>query len=269
MAIKFLTIEQHQEVLKRLITLARSVEGTRYHPAGPEYTSLMSCFLMHNLSAGEALLYLCNSFKIEWFPSTVGYVIVRSMFETEVTAHYISQSPKDRSRQYIEFEHVLNKRDMEGCIKHRKSKNHQWREAMNLMWRDVWSPKEKDINTKYLAICSNYETVTKKGKRLSFQNWSGKSIRQMAIEVDHEEAYDIFYGELSSFTHVDVRLANKFLRIRPDGLSWSQRSRQFDVGNVFRHAASFLTCFFELFAEQFDVWSKDEVLRCWDVEQKI
>jgi hypothetical protein len=89
----------------------------------------------------------------------------------------------------------------------------------------------------------------------------------MAIEVDHEEAYDIFYAELSSFTHVDVNLANRFLRIGPDGLSWSQRPSQFDVGNVFRYAAIFLTCFLELFAEKFDVWSKDEVRKCWDVKK--
>ena len=91
-------------------------------------------------------------------------------------------------------------------------------------------------------------------------------MHQMAIDVAHEEAYDVFYTELSSFTHADVRLANRFLRLRSDGMSWSQRSREFDVGNVFRHAASFLTCYLNLFGKQFGVWEATTIERCWDVE---
>lgn len=143
MAIKFLTVEQHQHVVKNLIALAHSVKGIKYHQAGLEYTSLMSCFLMHNLSAAGALLHLQKSLTNDWFPSTVGYIIVRSMFEADVTAHYISQYPEVRSSQYIAFEHVLKKRDMEACIKHRKSKNSNWQEAINLMWQESWSSFEK------------------------------------------------------------------------------------------------------------------------------
>jgi hypothetical protein len=150
MSIKFLTVEQHQQVVKNLVALAHSVTGTHFHTAGAEYTSLMACFLLHNLSAAGALLHLQKSLKNDWFPSTVGYIIVRSMFETDVTAHYISQSPTDRSQQYIEFEHVLNKRDMNACIKHRKSENAHWQEAMKLMWQEGWASKENDVNSKYL-----------------------------------------------------------------------------------------------------------------------
>jgi len=222
---------------------------------------------MHNLSAAQALLRLRDSFGNDWFPSTVAYVIVRSMFETDVTAHYISQDPKNRSTQYIEFEHILCKRAMEVHRKHRKSKNAQWREAMNIIWQEL-APIEKEIDIKYTEVISRYETSTKKGKKIQFQNWAGKSIRQMAIEVDHEEAYDVFYADLSSFTHVDVRLVNRFLHIRSDGLLWSLRSNKIDVGNVFRYAAIFMTCFLEFFGEQYKVWTKDDVHKCWDFSNR-
>ncbi len=266
MPIKWFTVEQHQQVVENLVALARSVDGMRYHSAGPEYTSLMVCFLLHNLSVAKALLSLRDSFGNEWFPCTAGYVIVRSMFETEVTAHYISKSPRDRSRRYIDFGHILSKREMDICRKHRESRSPQWREVMNLMWDNVWASKENEIHSKYSAVRSTFETVTKKGGKRELHNWSGKTFRQMAVEVDHEEAYDVFYAELSSFTHVDVRLADRFLRIHPNGLSWSLRSSESDVGNVFRYAASFLTCFLELLAEQFSVWKKEDVRKCWDVE---
>ena len=81
MAIRLLTSPQHQEVLKRLISLARCVESTRYHPAGAEYTSIMVCFLLHNISAAEALVRLSRAFGDNWFPATVGYNVVRSMGE--------------------------------------------------------------------------------------------------------------------------------------------------------------------------------------------
>jgi hypothetical protein len=265
MTIRLLTAKEHQQVVEHLLKFEECVNITRYHSAGPEYTSLMVCFLSQNMVAAKSLLSLRGSFDDDWFPATVGYAIVRTMFEVDVQAHYITKNPIDMSRQYIEFEHILNKREMDAYEKQCNSSNPGWHEAMNIMWQEYWSPLQTSINTKYKAVRGCFETTTKKGKVITSQNWSGKSIHQMAIEVDHEEAYDIFYAELSSFAHVDVRLANRFLQIRPDGLTWSQRTKPFDVGNVFRYAATFMTCFLELFADQFGTWSKDDIRACWNI----
>jgi len=116
MAVKLLTVEQHQEVLKCLFELGKQRGGrVPIHAAGEEYTSLMICFLLHSASAAESILRLSTSFGNEWFPTTVGYSIVRPMFEIDVTAHYITKSPVERARQYIKFDAVLNKRKMEAC----------------------------------------------------------------------------------------------------------------------------------------------------------
>jgi hypothetical protein len=265
MAVKLLTAEQHRRVVEQLITRARQFERTRDHASGPEYTSLMICFLLHNVGAAEALLKLNNSFGNEWFPATVGYTIVRCMFEVDVTAHYISVEPEKRSTQYIKFGHVLDKRRLDACSKHRQSANASWRDGMELIWQSDLSAKAADINRKYETVRGLFEATTERRKKRQFPNWSGKSLRQMAIDVNHTEAYDVFYADLSSFAHADVRLADRFLRIRDGNLNWSARARDGDVGNVFRYAATFLTCFLELFGQQFSLWSKSEIDECWNV----
>ncbi len=260
----YLTVEQHQQVVRRLLDLGKDrADKIPHHSAGLEYTSLMVCFLLHNLSSAEALLRLSDSFTTEWFPITVGYTVARTMFETNVTAHYITKLPKERARLYIDFGAVLNKRKMDAISKHRDSTNSSWKEAMALQWQNYWQPREKDVNIKYNIIVSNFIHKNKKGKGSVARNWSDKSIYQMAKEVNHEEAYDIFYAELSTFTHVDVHLADRFLKHDSDGPIWSQRATEFDVGNVFRHTASFLTCFLELFSDQFKTWSQSDVQACW------
>jgi hypothetical protein len=265
MSIKFLTVEEHRQVVKKLVSIAKNFHGVHDHKAGFEYTSLMVCFLLHNIASADVLLRLWESLSKIWFPVTVGYNIVRSMFESDVTAHYISRDPTLRAHKYISFGSVLNKREMDAYFKHRKSKDPQWREVMELYWQKHWSLKESEINAKYHEVITEFENKDKNRKRVRFKNWSGKTIKDMAIEVDHEEAYDIFYSELSSFTHVDVHLADKFLHIGDKGFSWSMRASESDVSNVFRHAAQFLTCFLELFGEQFDLWNKNDVQKAWNL----
>lgn len=267
MSIKLLTVEQHQDVLKRLVALAKQRGGRiPVHAAGEEYTSLMVCFLLHSASAAESLLRLSASFGNEWFPATVCYSIVRPMFELDVTAHYIAKSPAEHARQYIEFCAVLNKRKMDACAKHRKNSNAGWQEGMELEWRNYWAPREADVLKNFAAVASRFTRKENPRKGQLFENWSGKSIRKLAEEVDHLESYDVFYGELSSFTHGDVHLADRYLQHRTDGPIWSLRANEFDVGNVFRHAAIFLTCYMKLFGQQFKNWSDAEVESCWETQ---
>jgi hypothetical protein len=260
----FLTSDQHKDVLRRLVDLGgRAASGVPIDQAGFEYTSLMVCFLLQNLSAAETLLRISGSFGSEWYPVPVGYTIARTMFEVDVTAHYITNAPAERVSQYIHFGAILNKHEMDACKKHRNSKDLHWRESMDNEWQHHWAKRESEVVLKFNAVISQFTRTDKKGRTSEFHNWSGKTIRQMASEVDHEEAYDIFYSELSSFTHADVHLADRYLKLRPDGPVWSQRASDYDVGNVFRHAASFLTCYLELFGGQFKTWTEAEVTDCW------
>lgn len=257
---KYLTTDEHREVVRRLVALPKGFKGTHSHEAGWEYTSLMVCFMMHSIGAAESVLTLFERFGDEWFPATTGYVVARSLFEVDVTAHYISVDAASRSRRYVEFEHVIRKNTLEAIERHRVSDTSSWREGLQLMYNMEYAPRKTEIEAKYEQVRSRFENA--RGKRE--QSWSGKSIRQMAIEVDHLEAYDIFYADLSAFTHVNVMLANRFLRLKDDGPTWTMRAHAFDVGNVFRYTATFLTCFMTLFGKQFGLWDEARVMKCWD-----
>ena len=139
---KYLTVDEHRKVVERLLTMVKSHEGIRTHPAGLEYTSLMMCFMLHSTGAAESLLTLHHRYGDEWFPATTGYVIVRSLFEVDVNAHYISREPVERSRRYIEFEHVIRKNALEAIERHRASMDPSWREAMQLMMTESM-PRER------------------------------------------------------------------------------------------------------------------------------
>lgn len=257
---KYLTFDEHREVVKRLVALPKGFKGCRDHVAGIEYTSLMVCFLMHTVEAAESLLALHERFGDEWFPATTGYLIARSLFEVDVHAHYISIDPAVRSRRYIAFEHVIRKNTLEAIERHRASAHLSWREGMQLMYTMEYAPRKAQIEADYDQVRTQFENQN--GKRSS--NWAGKTIKAMAVEVDHVEAYDIFYADLSAFTHVNVMRANRCLKLKNDGPMWSMRASEFDVGNVFRYTAIFMSCFLEHIGKQFGLWGKEEVHSCWE-----
>ena len=149
----FLTPDQQRDVLRRLVDLGgRAANGVPIAQTDLGYASLMICFLLQNLSAAETLLRISNSFGSEWYPVTVGYTIARTMFEVDVTAHYITKAPMERVPQYIQFTAVLNKRAMDACKKHRGSKDSQWREAMDLLWQNHWAQRENEVVKNFNAV---------------------------------------------------------------------------------------------------------------------
>ena len=224
----------------------------------------MICLLMHNVTSADTLLKLLKAFGEDWFPATVGFAIVRPMFEVDVTAHYMSQNPAQRASQYIKYSDILKKRQMDACYKHRQSKNSTWGEAMSLDWNHYWASRKAETEERYRAVASSFQRQKKGGGLVEFKNWSGRNLREMAVTVNHEEAYDILYADLSSFAHADVRLADRFLKIKPTGPFWSCRADELDVVRVFQYAANFLACFMELFCQNFSTWTKADVKACWD-----
>lgn len=265
---RYLTTDEHRVVVERLVALPGNLAGVHTHKAGFEFTSLMMCFLLHSKAAAESVLALHKRFGSEWFPATTGYVVVRSLFEVDVTAHYISAEPAARSRRYIDYEHVIRKNTLEAIERHRASPKSSWREAMQVMYTNEYAPSKAKIEADYDSVRATFENA--KGKPAN--SWSGKSIYAMAKEVDHLEAYELFYTDLSDFTHVNVKMANRFLRL--DGLKtggpvWTQRADGSDVANVFRYAATFLTCFLKLFGEQFGTWDAVKVMACWDFPEEM
>jgi len=46
-------------------------------------------------------------------------------------------------------------------------------------------------------------------------------------------------------------------------LVFSAATDEYDVGAVFRYAATFLGCFLGLFGKESKLWTEDDVNRCW------
>lgn len=262
--IKTFTIKQQQNLLQDLVAFARKKNEVQTHNSGIEYTSLMISLLLHNMNAAETLLRLVKSFGNDWFPVTIGYVVDRSIFEVMINAHYISNKPAKRAHQYIEYIHVLKKKTLDIFRKHRNTKDPLWYEFINQVLEYELENQAFKIYEEYERVKTNFQRVNKKGKTIALNNWAGKTIRDMACEVDHEIEYDLFYSDLSSYTHCNVKLADQFLRFTPSGLSWTQRADGFHVGNVFRYAATFFSCFLVLFGNQFNVWTKQDVGNIWE-----
>lgn len=257
-----LTVDEHRKVLSRLVALGRRTETLKIRMSA--YSNLMVSFLLHQIAAAEAILALLRRFGDDWFPVTSAYPIARTFFEIDVNAHYISRDPTTRSLRYIDFGRVITKRQMDACCKHRGSTNSSWRDGMNLEWQQRWAPIKDETNVKYEKVKAAFESVGSNGRARPFRTWSGKPLRQLAVEVGHEEAYDVFYSHLSSFAHADVKLADCFVKTSSNDVTLSNRSTEGEVGTVLRYSAIFLTCFLELFGKELQLWGADEVELCWD-----
>lgn len=254
----FLTLEQHCKLLHELDNFARQSKGVNTHKAGIEYTSLMMSFMLYNLTSSETLLSLLRHNSVEWFPVSIGYIAVRSMFEADINAHYISRSPAERARQYIDYKHIVDKKELDAFRKHRDTNKPIWREFINFELENKFS--ETNINERYNKVSKKFQRKDNKG---NYNNWAGISIKDMAGKVDHEIEYDLFYSELSSYTHCDVRLADQFLHATNSGIIWSQKAKPYDVGCVLRYAATFLSCFLTLYGQQFDLWTEENIAEIW------
>jgi len=264
------TVEQTRKRLERLLLLSRRIKNKfEYHPAGPEYTSLMVCFLLQEISSVEALPHLANSFGDEWFPVNIGYMIARSIFEIDVNAHYLTLEKTNRSHQYIEYIHILRKNELEAIIKHKDTDRDGWREYLQLWFKQDWENRTEKINQKYNEVKTFFEEKSNRGRKRIAQNWSGKSIRQMAKEVDHELEYDISYARLSSFVHANIKMADRFLKADSSGPFWTLKSEDYEVGFVFDYSATFFDCFLRLFGNEFKLWTEEDINACWKFDDEF
>jgi len=256
----YLTVEQARERLTRLLNLSRRVQNKfRVHLAGQEYTTVMVSFLLEEISSAETLLRLSNSSGNEWFPINIGYMIARSMFENDVNAHYITKDKINLSHQYLEYVHVQRKKELDTINKYKDTKRESWREFLQLWFKHYWESRTEDINIKFNEVKPDFEE--KSGQ--VYQNWSGKNIREMAKEVDHELEYDISYSRLSSFVHADTRLADRLLNKDASGPDWTPISEDYEVGFVLDYSGTFFDCFLRLFGNEFELWTEEDVDACW------
>lgn len=255
------TIIDKRKTLENLIKLAKSEKAISIHPVGVEYTAIMSSFLIHMISAAESLLKLSQSYRDEWFPVTVGNTIVRPMFEVDVNARYITKNPKEYALKFVEFDRVIEYKYMNAIKKQLKSENKAWSTGLQIAYENNWKEKNTEIENNFKEVESKF-TQTSNGKKRLQYNWSGISIRKMSGEVDLEEMYDIFYSNLSNYTHANVSIIRSILKNNPETIEFSMSPNIRELESVFNYAVIFLTSFLELYGEQFKSWSISDINNC-------
>lgn len=256
------TTEQAISVTQKLDTLARDKifgkEKLRIHEQGFKYTSLMMCFGSHIYVSIDTLLQMRKCFG-EWFPTTIGFIILRTMFETLIEAHYISKDPRARADAYIDYGIVLNHERYKRLEKHKNSGD-----ELQKFWIEsqLKALGNKKVDESFQKVKSSFEYKDKHGKRKLFQNWAGKTLKKKAIEVDHEIEYDNYYTNFSNFTHASVKLANRFLKFDETGPYWSMKAEDSDVGFIFLYASEFFACYLALVSKQFNLGIEQEINNC-------
>jgi hypothetical protein len=185
------------------------------------------------------------------------------MFEIDVTAHFISQQPIERAQRFIDFHDVLRYNHMLAVKQHRSSSKPSWNESLNFLWEQEYAENESQIVENFERVKMSFMQEGQNRKTKAIRNWSGLTLKEMARAVDHVEAYDVFYSDLSSYTHADVHLADSFLKIGDSDRSWSMKAHEGDFAFVVQYALSFFECFLTLFGSQFNTWKPSDVSACW------
>lgn len=118
--------------------------------------------------------------------ATEAMVILRSLLNLYINIKWLTKDDSKKSfERYADFEVVYRKLTLDNVKKY-----------------GGIGDKIKNYNLKIHD--KDFERVKKKynlNKRKDFFNWSGRSIYQMAKDVNLENSYKIIYGELSSIEH--------------------------------------------------------------------
>jgi hypothetical protein len=270
---KPLTIEQHQQILERLLALVKRPKQNDFKNITHEqklYYVILIGFLKNSISITETLLNIlksCNN--LEDFPVFVGYILTRPLFEMNVNARYIAKNPEKYTKQYINYLNIIQYKRLTKIEKHQNSNKDDWKEEIaSIISEYAKSNKIEEITNKFIENQLEFSSLDKEGKRKTFSNWSGKSLYQMANDevVDCKEPYDILYSELSSLTHVDVSILTKFVKKSETGNIYvNLKAKEIDVNKVLRYAIMFFTDFLKIFGQELNTWGKKEVDECWEV----
>jgi hypothetical protein len=252
-------------IASRLINLARThfVQNANLpsHPAGLEYVSLMMSFLLHFCSTIDALIALYKS-NPTTFPVSSALVLTRCLFEVNVTALYISDEPEKRALSFIEYHNILRMQAFTRLTKLKSANNSQWSTYISTAIEQEYAPNQRTIEAEYARVKPQFEFIDKNGKLRPFSNWANKSLKDIARLVNHEIEYDLFYAELSEFTHSTVHLADLFLKSSHWPPRWSTHADEDNIDIVFAYASEFFSCFLSRMSKEFHLDIQEQIDSC-------
>ena len=147
------------------------------------------------LQTHESILILCD--RGAGLDATM---LSRSMFEAAVDAMWLASDLEPRSRPFFDHTHVVTKK------------------FQDTIARSPLATPEllEQLKAQRASVDAN-ATAAKQRRGGRGQNWSGKTIRQMAVELDLGHQYDMVYGLASEIEHSSVAGIPFYLAQGPDG----------------------------------------------------
>jgi hypothetical protein len=187
------------KVYEELTAILRgATESTKFN-FDTAHKRLMAAFLAKACKTHDAMVLLArNGFGED------AAILTRSLLNLVINARWINQAPEERIPAYIKYEHVLIAR-----------LNRKIVEDPRLVGRDSLDPRTEFKNKQAGLDAEAREAEKRHG--YNHHGWSGKSIRDMAIELGMTIDYDSLYTLASDLEHSDVASVDDYMTLSPDG----------------------------------------------------
>jgi len=131
--------------------------------------------------------------------ATESLAILRSLFNLYINIKWLNLT--NEWERYADFEYLYKRNLVDVLKKHKQMEGDK--------------EKDKDLNEKCNKVINKYELNIKNYRNLS--EWSGKSIRKMAEDVQEQWEYDIIYQHLSSIEHTSPSSVKSYLNKSESG----------------------------------------------------
>jgi len=138
---------------------------------------LLRVFTKINSEAMRDVLILAGNKR-----GTGAMKIVRTMFETSITAEYLEKNPAE-VQDYFDFAHVGTRRSAQGVAPGK-----------------LTSEQMKEVEANYEGVKGRF--TNSKGRIRN--SWSAKTLKEMANELNRTALYELIYGASSDLSHVNV-----------------------------------------------------------------
>lgn len=131
-------------------------------------------------------------------------IVLRAMFEAVVNLLWISKDPETRLQRYTAFQLFDSQKYRDMVSKGETTSN----------FTDTEIEK---IKTEFVRFQQDAQKI---GQEFGFkkrQHWSGKSLKEMAKEIDWSERYDYLYRMYSDITHSNILSLRDYVTVDDSG----------------------------------------------------
>lgn len=182
-------------------TLGGAMESTRVEIITSPEKALVCLFLGKAYKTHQAITKLARS----GFGEDAA-ILARSLLNLVINALWIHQNPSVRVSAYIDFDTVLRARLGRKIIQNPSLLGSQFQNRLSGI-----------KSTQPQLEAEEKKAITKHGYKRGV--WSGKTIRDMAEDVGHINAYDSAYTLMSNLEHSNATSTDAYITEGPDGLT--------------------------------------------------